>query len=758
MMSWFSLSSYTPSKKQSAPLHVCSDASPGPVGVCAATQDTAPPDTATTPKAGTADAINTPHPDDGSSQKSTSSSIYAWFSLDRKHKPSGPAAVSTPIADRGTANDAGDVPEHRHSSFWFSYSSPSAADTLASLGTNCELPPPPASMVWMSDSKASDEAQSAEGPLLRSFPSGASLDEVTAGEPGKYFSLVECHDVPDHDIKCCSCGCLVTEYIVLAEDGTTWHAKCFATAMCPDDGDSVCDTESTGDSAGLFDSDHETSATEVPSFEQTLPSSEEKTSQLETENNVSDPVLDMAEAISWAVLEDARRFVDMANAISAESPNDNTPVTAKPPLGDAADDKPGGVNELYDRDSSFVCANVLSEDGGIRAPVSVDGGEKMDALLVELHTLGMFKHNYRHPGDRECKSHADLEREADEWTCRVGNAVDRTLGLFTSAIFTSKDKFSGGSRKYPIACVSHAAIVMHCIRLKFGITMPEYASSFVEIEGGEVGEGKSGKRLWYTKDRRFVIKAISYQEFTFLNKIFRSYYSHMISNGSHTLICRFMGLYTITLSNGSLIRVIVMNNVFYHPPNPMAPAAFVVMDELFDLKGSAINRCVTQDDVETGVSVMKDLNFCVNHNGTDTKGRPIYASDGPGVCRKFPLDAAFSAMLRADIENDCAWLAGVGIMDYSLLVGMGHLEFSDCSTGFRNNVVLEMPPPFRTSSFTEKSGSRVSLPHPLCRENSLHSSFQHVAQTVPWSSVWQEHWVRYYFLILCVYGFDLSYL
>ena len=148
---------------------------------------------------------------------------------------------------------------------------------------------------------------------------------------------------------------------------------------------------------------------------------------------------------------------------------------------------------------------------------------------------------------------------------------------------------------------------------------------------------------------------------------------------------------------------------------------------------------------------MKDLNFCENHNGTDTKGRPIYASDGPGVCRKLPLDAAFSAMLKADIENDCAWLAEEGIMDYSLLVGKGHLEFNSelgSTSSFdhpNSSVVTKEDRPIskkRTSSRLEyKRPLSIKLPHPLCRDDSLHSSFQNVAQTVPWRSVWQEHWV-----------------
>lgn len=172
-----------------------------------------------------------------------------------------------------------------------------------------------------------------------------------------------------------------------------------------------------------------------------------------------------------------------------------------------------------------------------------------------------------------------------------------------------------------------------------------------------------------------------------------------------------------------------------------------------------VHRCVSKEDLDAGISVLKDLNFCSNHNGTDTKGRPIYAADGPGVCRKLPLDLAFSAMLRADIENDCAWLAAAGIMDYSLLVGTGRLEFDAATKIVDSSALLPGVSGGRpTSMLRRKSASNRKIStlqqdgdlegdcspsgiHPLCRENSLHSSYQNIVQSVPWHSVWQEHWV-----------------
>lgn len=164
---------------------------------------------------------------------------------------------------------------------------------------------------------------------------------------------------------------------------------------------------------------------------------------------------------------------------------------------------------------------------------------------------------------------------------------------------------------------------------------------------------------------------------------------------------------------------------------------------------------------------MKDLNFCLNHNGTDTQGRPIYASNGPGVCRKLPMDAAYTSMLRADVLNDCTWLAEAGIMDYSMMVGIGHLEFSTSTEKpSRRRSTPDGPDIFRRRSaprprMAKKSNSISFLKIDTnvedlasitaecgdcsrsidCNSNSIHSSLQNVVQSVPWRSVWQEHWV-----------------
>lgn len=48
---------------------------------------------------------------------------------------------------------------------------------------------------------------------------------------------------------------------------------------------------------------------------------------------------------------------------------------------------------------------------------------------------------------------------------------------------------------------------------------------------------------------------------------------------------------------------------------------------------SLLKRCVTDRDVsERHVSVLKDLNFCTRHDGTDDHGGEVKGEQGPSSC------------------------------------------------------------------------------------------------------------------------------
>jgi 1-phosphatidylinositol-4-phosphate 5-kinase len=95
----------------------------------------------------------------------------------------------------------------------------------------------------------------------------------------------------------------------------------------------------------------------------------------------------------------------------------------------------------------------------------------------------------------------------------------------------------------------------------------------------------------------------------------------------------------------------------------------IAMSQIFDLKGSLLKRFVSEEEQSRGERVLKDLNFCGFHQGTDNKGN-VVAKRGHR-CRKIRVGKERWASLSAALMNDIAWLRLHNIMDYSLLVGVG---------------------------------------------------------------------------------------
>ena len=155
-------------------------------------------------------------------------------------------------------------------------------------------------------------------------------------------------------------------------------------------------------------------------------------------------------------------------------------------------------------------------------------------------------------------------------------------------------------------------------------------------------EGKSGSFFYFTLDHRYIIKTVSTEEEKFLRKIARRYYNH-IKDNPETLIVRLYGLYQVRLAWGQkYISVIVMENIFHSIDQ-------LKIHEKYDLKGSTVGRRVIKgDSVSVGSSVLKDLDL----------DKKVYV--GPDN----------KTAIMDQLQKDTAFLKSVGIMDYSLLLGI----------------------------------------------------------------------------------------
>ena len=165
--------------------------------------------------------------------------------------------------------------------------------------------------------------------------------------------------------------------------------------------------------------------------------------------------------------------------------------------------------------------------------------------------------------------------------------------------------------------------------------------------------GKSGSFFYFSRDYRFIIKTIHHSEHKFLRSILRKYYEH-VKNNPHSLISRFYGLHRVKLPHGRKIHFVIMNNLF---------PAHKDVHETYDLKGSTVGREYPEEKAAVNPrAVLKDLNW-INRGKT------------------LELGPEKRALLTEQLRRDSELLKELGVMDYSLLVGIHNMQ-----RGNRDNV------------------------------------------------------------------------
>jgi hypothetical protein len=242
----------------------------------------------------------------------------------------------------------------------------------------------------------------------------------------------------------------------------------------------------------------------------------------------------------------------------------------------------------------------------------------------------------------------------------------------------------------------------------FGISEEGYISSllasgpFVSFQSNSKGAARVGGMFFFTRDGAYMIKSIKADEAQTLIKILPKYYTHMKRYGRSSLLTRFCGMYGVTIEEEDEMDVVMggtgndvdddvtttttnkkRRSVISEEVPPLAPTGklqtFVVMNavfpaeaskfisERFDLKGSTVGREVSDEELEKqGTNaVFKDLDLM--------KEVELVRSMG---MREFGLTigATAKAALLAQLREDVKFLVDVQVMDYSLLVGVVHMD------------------------------------------------------------------------------------
>jgi 1-phosphatidylinositol-4-phosphate 5-kinase len=222
------------------------------------------------------------------------------------------------------------------------------------------------------------------------------------------------------------------------------------------------------------------------------------------------------------------------------------------------------------------------------------------------------------------------------------------------------------SAKYDFKFKDYAPAVFRalredCFRLDPSDYLVSLTAKYILSELGS--PGKSGSFFYFSRDYRFIIKTIHHSEHKFLRRVLRDYYTHVQKN-PHTLLSRFYGLHRVKLPRGRKIHFVIMNNLF--PPHKD-------VHETYDLKGSTVGREYPEDRAATNPrAVLKDLNWVRRH-------------------RELAFGPEKRALLTEQLRRDAELLARLGVMDYSLLVGVHHVARGNRDNVRRNTLKVFSP-------------------------------------------------------------------
>ena len=206
----------------------------------------------------------------------------------------------------------------------------------------------------------------------------------------------------------------------------------------------------------------------------------------------------------------------------------------------------------------------------------------------------------------------------------------------------------------------YAPVVFAYMRRMSGINEFDFLISvcgnanFIEF----ISNAKSGQFFFYSSDGRYMIKTMTNAESKFLRRILPDYFRHCCEN-PNTMITRFFGMYRVKLYHlRRNVKFVVMNSVYYTDK---------YLQTFYDLKGSAVGR-----DAKQGQAVKKDNDL-----------RRIL----PGEA--LALSPETKSRVRRQLEKDTKFMDEMGIMDYSMLVGVHHVppaeDQSLATTGFRGS-------------------------------------------------------------------------
>lgn len=120
------------------------------------------------------------------------------------------------------------------------------------------------------------------------------------------------------------------------------------------------------------------------------------------------------------------------------------------------------------------------------------------------------------------------------------------------------------------------------------------------FQAGE-SQGKSGSFFFFSHDKKFIIKTLYDDELKIFLEALPDYFEHLRSN-PNSLIARIYGVFKVKMEDIVPVNLLLMANTIRCESSSL-------IQNVFDLKGSVINREVTKTKGLKNTSTLKDLNL-----------------------------------------------------------------------------------------------------------------------------------------------------
>ncbi|KAH8066807.1 translation initiation factor IF-2 [Aureococcus anophagefferens] len=362
-----------------------------------------------------------------------------------------------------------------------------------------------------------------------------------------------------------------------------------------------------------------------------------------------------------------------------------------PGAGDAAPKGPAERPRTIDEDASSEASTVLGavetkktridDDGAApRAPPSDGGWSDRDSS--QRHLSWSTQHadaaDFRASLLRSDAGAADDDGDGRAAPCprraappRPPRRTGEPRGASTAAPLLApvvEEGYDAGGDGAAIVFVDYKPRTFARVRDRFGVRLEEYANSFRSTQKERFTEGGSSDAFFfYSGDERFMVKSCTRHEFDSLVDMADGYAAYMCepANGA-TFVVRLLGAHCLRLYEMAFYFLVMENPVRGAPRGAPAPRPYLDGD---DGRGSLAPPGAAPGDRD------HDETFCPNTVGGAHEPQVTLKDNDLNDANRLTLPRGDALAMARQLRRDAAMLEGLGIMDYSLLLGVRSVEY-----------------------------------------------------------------------------------